>query len=1065
MTNLKLAAALRASSALVTPAHAQVQPSNTEPPVAAGAPSDQTEDGPPVTGEGSDIVVTGIRASQAKSIDIKRNSDAIVDAISAQDIGKLPDVTIVDSIQRIPGVQIQRSAGEGATVNIRGLPQVVTLLNGEQYLSPGNLGSAQPNLNDIPAQLLGGVVVYKSQDLRNAVSGVSGTIDLRTRRPFDFQDGLTVSGQGEYHTGRDTKTDDYLTSGLLSWRRGNFGVLATAAYSDFTLGNNYAGIGGGSFLNNDWGGDQANWIAPHGYETFHREVERKRFGASGAIQWEVDDGVTLTGEGFYTQFREHDLRAGMNISNRWTGLGWTQPTDFVDSGIIGPNGQPVYDVDAYALDAWWVNSFSVNRSIKSSSKNFNLALDWDKGGPFTFSVRGIYSDADYRNTNGQVQGDLSNWRASTADGSTDHTFTLFRNAADPTRGTFYPANIASQYPASRYTNGVVGSRGGRYVDPNPLGYARDPQLNIDISGRNIVWSGFDRPIGGGLGANATLRDYMANLNSYTVAAYSSEGNNRNKSNLYAFRFDGAYDYSKAGELAGGFIKRVDIGARASRRRVEISVYHLFSRLYAGNGASDPAGCAVQWKAIDVVLDNTSGCTAGEQVPNAAFDPTKPVSATNPQTVFQGYTANRPTNLGANNNTYFLEDFGSVTKGFPGVWVADPRDFNNPQAFQERVFGNAFPVIIPGASYDVNFYEQMGYANLNLEFGPDIIANAGIKGIRTKLKVRQNITGPTTPYGDTNSDLGDFFDSRTYYDFLPTANVQWNITDKLKVRAAFAKTTIPLDLGNYGGGLTIATNDSTGPNPADPATVNNAPIGVRQVTSASSSGSPSLNPWRSFNYDAAIEYYVGQASLLNVSLFRLDIDSFVTTQTVNDGRFPDGDGVIRRTVPFTRPIQGEGGKIQGVEVSAKLSLGDFIETGSFIRNFGLDANYTYADSAQKEAAPQRNGDDFPFFDNSKNIYNAALFYDDGRLQARVAYNRRSPRLTGQVQGIAIFQDTTEYVDANITLAVTPNISVYANGSNIFGEIEKYYYQFDKGFKQFSSRNEFEPRYSAGVRFRF
>ena len=102
-----------------------------------------------------------------------------------------------DALQRISGVQIQRSAGEGSTVNIRGLPQVITLLNGEQYLSPGNLGTAQPNLNDIPAQLMNAVVVYKSQDTHNALSGISGTIDLRTRRPFDMKEGFVFSGQGE----------------------------------------------------------------------------------------------------------------------------------------------------------------------------------------------------------------------------------------------------------------------------------------------------------------------------------------------------------------------------------------------------------------------------------------------------------------------------------------------------------------------------------------------------------------------------------------------------------------------------------------------------------------------------------------------------------------------------------------------------------------------------------------------------------------------------------------------------------------------------------------------------
>lgn len=1061
MNTKRIAAALLATSALATPAWAQtITPaSTTEAPVEAGPPSQDT-DAP----AGDEIVVTGIRASQAKSIDVKRQSAAIVDAISAEDIGKLPDVTIVDSLQRISGVQIQRSAGEGATVNIRGLPQVVTLLNGEQYLSPANLGSAQPNLNDIPAQLFSGVVVFKSQDVRNALSGLSGTLDLRTRRPFDFKTGLTASAQGEYQTGRDTRSDDYVTSGLLSWRTDRFGVLVSAGYGDITLGNNYAGYSQSNLLNNDWGGDGANWVSPHGYDTFHREVQRQRLGVSGSLQWEIDDGVTLTGEGFYTRFVEHDLRAGMNISNRWTGLGWTSPAVSNPTSITGPNGAPVLNVQQYNLDAWWVNSFSVNRTIHSESKNFNVELKYDKGGPLTFTSRAVYADADYKNTNGQVQGDLSNWQASTADGSVDHTFTLFRNANDPTRGTFYPANIASQYPASQYTNGVVGSRGGRYIAPNPLGYARDPQLTLGFAPNNVYWGGFNRPIGGGLGPNATLQQYMANLDSYTVAAYSSEGNNRNQSNLLAFRLDGAYDFEKNGDRLFGILKRVDMGARASRRRTQIEVYHLFSRLYAGNGASDPNGCAVQWKAIDVVLDNNGpgACRAGENVPNPAFNPNLPASASNPVSIFQGYTANRPTKLAANNNTYFLSDFGSVSRGFPGVWVADPRDFNDPQAFQERVFGNAFPVIIPGSSYDVDFYEQSGYVNADLELGP-VEVNAGVKGIHTRIRVRQNLTGDTIPYGDTNQDIGDFFAGNSYWDWLPTVNAQWNVTDRLKVRASFAKTMIPLDLGNYGGGLTIATSDSQ----CDPTkrVATDAPCGIRQVTSAASSGNPSLKPWRSNNYDAAVEYYLGRASLFNIGYFRLDVNSFVNTQTVNDGRFADGDGQIRRTVPFTRPIQGAGGKIEGLEVGLKLAMSDITPGAFLLRNFGVDANYTRAGSKQTQSAPQRDGEAFPFFDNSKNQYNLAVWYQDSALQARVAWNRRSPRLVGSLQNIAIFQDTTNYWDANVTYSLNNMFQVYVNGSNLFGEIERYYYQFDKDNKQIQNFNEFEPRYSVGVRVKF
>ncbi|NWM55005.1 hypothetical protein GY652_27505, partial [Escherichia coli] len=84
--------------------------------------------------------------------------------------------------------------------------------------------------------------------------------------------------------------------------------------------NNYAGIGGSPFGNNDWGGTGANWIEPHGYELFSREVERNRFGINGAVQLKFAEGWTLTGEVFHTELVEHNRAAGVNISNRWNGL-------------------------------------------------------------------------------------------------------------------------------------------------------------------------------------------------------------------------------------------------------------------------------------------------------------------------------------------------------------------------------------------------------------------------------------------------------------------------------------------------------------------------------------------------------------------------------------------------------------------------------------------------------------------------------------------------------------------------------------------------------------------------
>src|SRR3546814_3094002 len=88
---------------------------------------------------------------------------------------------------------------------------------------------------------------------------------------------------------------------------------------------------------------------------------------------------------------------------RWTGLGWTTPTQSSQAGVISHgNGGPWLDVDQYDLDAWWVNSFTVNRTTDSHTTDFNLQLDYDRGGPFSFSLRGIHGDADYLSMNGQV---------------------------------------------------------------------------------------------------------------------------------------------------------------------------------------------------------------------------------------------------------------------------------------------------------------------------------------------------------------------------------------------------------------------------------------------------------------------------------------------------------------------------------------------------------------------------------------------------------------------------------------------------------------------------------------
>ena len=209
-TRAGLMAAASLMAMMPAAALAQATPPSADPAAAATPAAD------PNAGE-QEVVVTGIRAAQQRAVNIKRNAASVVDAISAEDIGKLPDVTISDSLQRIPGVQIRRDAGEGSTINIRGLPQVTTLMNGEEFLGANSITNVQPNFNDIPSQLFSGADVIKSSTANLLDAGITGTVNLRTRRPFDLKSGVTVAATAEGDYGDRTKKYDPNFNGLISW--------------------------------------------------------------------------------------------------------------------------------------------------------------------------------------------------------------------------------------------------------------------------------------------------------------------------------------------------------------------------------------------------------------------------------------------------------------------------------------------------------------------------------------------------------------------------------------------------------------------------------------------------------------------------------------------------------------------------------------------------------------------------------------------------------------------------------------------------------------------------------
>ena len=147
------------------------------------------------------VRVVGIRASIATSVETKQESTSIVEVVSAEDIGRLPDISIADSISRLPGLTMQRVDGRAQVIHIRGMSEQFggTLLNGREQVSTG--GNRGVELDQYPAELINSVTVYKTPDATLIGQGLSGTIDMQSIRPLSFGERrITLSGQGEYNS-------------------------------------------------------------------------------------------------------------------------------------------------------------------------------------------------------------------------------------------------------------------------------------------------------------------------------------------------------------------------------------------------------------------------------------------------------------------------------------------------------------------------------------------------------------------------------------------------------------------------------------------------------------------------------------------------------------------------------------------------------------------------------------------------------------------------------------------------------------------------------------------------
>ncbi len=441
-SRLRLAAAasplaLALSFVAATPASAQTE--TTEPADTTAAATQETTDQTAAQAPASEdkaIVVTGFRAALASATSTKKRTDQVVEAVTAEDIGKLPDNGIGESIARLPGISAQRAQGRANIISIRGFgPDFsVTTLNGREQTTTND--SRAVEFDQFPSEILNQVVVYKTPAANLTSQGLVGTIDLRTIRPLDAGKRIIAVGARGSYVDQKLQPDSH-----------DLGYRVYGTYVD-QFGNGDVGIAlSASYTNepyqtkdwNSWG--YSNLSSTDSSQIFNGTKmwvefsDLKRLGINGTIQARLSDNISTTVDAFYSNFKDHVNQRGFEfpafgnfpLTNTTTEDGLVTGGTFNDVFGIVENYANDRDADLYSVgwnlafdshDGWkgfadlsWSRTDRSDRFLQTtvgtgrgrSGASDDISFSWTDEGP-------VFSPTlDYSDPNLMVLTDVQGW--------------------------------------------------------------------------------------------------------------------------------------------------------------------------------------------------------------------------------------------------------------------------------------------------------------------------------------------------------------------------------------------------------------------------------------------------------------------------------------------------------------------------------------------------------------------------------------------------------------------------------------------------------------------------------
>jgi TonB-dependent receptor len=1046
-----------------------------------GRSSDSADQGPM-----QEVVVVGVKQAIATSQQIKKDARTFVDSITATDIGAFPDKSASEALQRLPGVNVNRlqsnddsthPSGEPTNILIRGLPQVRTEFNGRDTFSADS--GRGLNFNDISPELLSRADAYKNQTADMIDGGIGGTVDLRTRLPFD-QEGhvLVASLQGDYgdRSKQLTPAFSVLGSDSISTDLGRFGLLADYARSHVITRtesvimdkiDTYCSAGFGTSsraivntdgsipcTSNPFGG--TGWaFAPDGIRYSQVDYDRSRTGSTVAMQYESNSKSVLatvqyTGASYHNAWLENASHAILDgtyfgtpafVPRTTTILG---PADGAGPLIFGSNGMLQSGTLTQPHGSWLgSNSPNLQDAINTGSAVPGVPFVNDCGPGFNCasSRDGLYFQNEARDFNHSEQ---------TKDLSAHLQWQLTPKLH---------ADFDAQYiDAGVFNNDILVATGSMANYQYSVSGDGTPQIHL-LPGSNVNYAA------GGL----------ANPHNYWIPFI--QGHEENDSgHESAFRVDAKYDIDK-----GGWLDSLKVGVRYADR-AQVVRYSTF------NWTPTTANWSCNGPGFNA--DNTSpgaypSCAPGH--PDFRGYGAGIWGTANFSPFYNGSAYPNGPLVFLNNAT--LTNFPRLLQALSGATTASPIGPGyipicaRPEATVDGCFA-------PSEVEHVDERTSAVYAMLN--FGGDgtnilghvnVVGNVGVRLVETDENSRGSVaypsptnllalapcTAPLAPNSVVNPSCylspaviafangggsPDTFKG-SHTDWLPSFNVRFGLDGEDYVRFAYSRAIARPDIGLLRNFVQI-NSPVINTSPDSPYVIYSSPTAAHIAANvvgynfafAATGGNARLAPEISDQFDLSYERYFGPSSSLTFGLFYKKLTNSLSYN--NFGREFTNNGATQ-TAEVLGPInEKDGGRLAGIE-AAYQTFFDLLP-GAW-NGLGMQVNYTYVGQhgihnsnlidATSDGGVGAIGAGVPVVTGvvidshrlagvSTNTFNVVGLYERGPIGFRLAYNWRSRYLTANLDcciGLPVFQKAAGFLDGSIRYSLGSHLELSLDATNL------------------------------------